>query len=63
MFRAPWRSIVLHPRGDALSEILVDMTPIFEGSREYRLRDPVLEVTDDIAHQACTRRIELGRCE
>src|SRR6202166_2895222 len=46
-----------HPRGDALTEIFVDLMPIFEGPCEYRLRDPVPEVTDDIAHQARTRCI------
>src|ERR1700694_2228549 len=48
---------VCHPRGDALTEIFVDLMPIFEGPREHRLGDPVLEVTDDIAHQTRTRRV------
>src|ERR1700674_3140040 len=46
-----------HPCGDALTEIFVDLMPIFESPCEHRLGDSVLEVADDIAHQARTRRI------
>src|SRR5258705_10621666 len=51
------RSICVHASGDAVTNFLVDVTPVFERTRQHRRGHTFLEVTNDVRYQTITRRI------
>src|SRR5258705_10106765 len=51
------RSIGVQASGDAVTNLLVDVTPVFERTRQHGRRDTFLEVTNDVGYQTITRSI------
>src|SRR5258708_16350232 len=43
--------------GDAFADLLVDVAPVFERTRQHRRGHAFLEVTDDVGYQTAARRI------
>jgi hypothetical protein len=56
----PSLSICVHASGDAVTNLLVDVTPVFERTRQHWFGHTILEVTNDVRYQTITRSIDLG---